>query len=66
MRTFVKPGITGLAQMSGYWGEPKDDKDVEERAKLDIKYIESWSMPLDFWICFKAMLQVVKPPKVAY
>ena len=44
MRTLAKPGITGLAQMKGYRGEVKDDKDVEERAKLDIQYIESWSL----------------------
>ena len=66
VRTFAKPGITGLAQMSGYRGEAKDDKDVMERAKLDIKYIENWSLPLDFWIIFQTMLQVVKPPKTAY
>ena len=59
VRTFAKPGITGLAQVSGYWGEAKNDQDVIERAKLDIKYIEDWSLPLDFWIIFKAMLQVV-------
>ena len=64
MRTLAKPGITGLAQMKGYRGEVKDDKDVEERAKLDIQYIESWSLPLDFWIIFKTMLQIVKPPRV--
>ena len=66
VRTFAKPGITGLAQVSGYCGEPKDDKVVEETTKLDIKYIENWSLPLDFWICFKAMLQVIHPPKVGY
>ena len=66
VRTFAKPGITGLAQMNGFRGEAKDEKDVIERAKLDIKYIESWSMPLDFWIIFQTMLQVVKPPKTAY
>jgi exopolysaccharide biosynthesis polyprenyl glycosylphosphotransferase len=66
VRTFAKPGITGLAQMSGYRGEAKNDEDVIERAKLDIKYIEDWSLPLDFWIIFKTMLQVVKPPKTAY
>jgi exopolysaccharide biosynthesis polyprenyl glycosylphosphotransferase len=65
VRTFAKPGITGLAQMSGYRGEAKNDEDVIERAKLDIKYIEDWSLPLDFWIIFKTMLQVVKPPKTA-
>jgi exopolysaccharide biosynthesis polyprenyl glycosylphosphotransferase len=66
VRTFAKPGITGLAQMSGFRGEAKDDKDVEDRAKKDIEYIENWSQPLDFWIIFKTMLQVLKPPKTAY
>ena len=66
VRTFAKPGITGLAQMSGKRGEAKNDQDVIERAKLDIKYIENWSLPWDFWIIFKTMLRVVKPPKTAY
>jgi exopolysaccharide biosynthesis polyprenyl glycosylphosphotransferase len=66
VRTFAKPGITGLAQMSGFRGEAKDENDVIERAKLDIKYIENWSLPFDFWIIFQTMLQVVKPPKTAY
>jgi lipopolysaccharide/colanic/teichoic acid biosynthesis glycosyltransferase len=45
VRTRAKPGITGLAQISGYRSEPKDDCDVRERAKLDIKYIQNWSLP---------------------
>ena len=49
-----------------YRGEAKNDQDVVERAELDIKYIESWSLPLDFWIILNTMLQVVKPPKTAY
>jgi exopolysaccharide biosynthesis polyprenyl glycosylphosphotransferase len=66
VRTFAKPGITGLAQMSGYRGEAKNDQDVVDRAKLDIRYIEDWSLPLDFWIIFSTMCQVFKPPKTAY
>ena len=66
VRTFAKPGITGLAQVSGYRGEAKNDEDVEERAKLDIKYIETWSLPLDLWIIFKTFFKVFKPPKTAY
>jgi exopolysaccharide biosynthesis polyprenyl glycosylphosphotransferase len=66
VRTFAKPGITGLAQMSGYRGEAKNDQDVIERAKLDIKYIEKWSLPLDFWIIFSTFVQVFRPPKTAY
>ncbi len=66
VRTFAKPGITGLAQVSGYRGEAKNDEDVAERAKLDIKYIETWSLPLDLSIIFKTFYQVLKPPKTAY
>ncbi|HEY5741808.1 MAG TPA: exopolysaccharide biosynthesis polyprenyl glycosylphosphotransferase [Terrimicrobiaceae bacterium] len=66
VRTFAKPGITGLAQMSGYRGEAKNDQDVVERAQLDIKYIENWSLPFDFWIILNTMYQVFRPPKTAY
>jgi lipopolysaccharide/colanic/teichoic acid biosynthesis glycosyltransferase len=52
--------------MSGYRGEAKNDPDVIERAKLDIKYIEKWSLPLDFWIIFRTFVQVFRPPKTAY
>ena len=66
VRTFAKPGITGLAQMRGFRGEAKNDKDVVDRAKLDIDYIEDWSLARDFWIIFNTMYQVFRPPKTAY
>jgi lipopolysaccharide/colanic/teichoic acid biosynthesis glycosyltransferase len=62
IRAWAKPGVTGLAQSSGYRGDPQDENDVVEAAKLDIQYIENWSLPLDFWIMWKALLQIVKPP----
>ena len=65
VRTFAKPGVTGLAQISGYCGEAKNDQDVVESAKLDIRYIENWSMPLDFWIICNALCQLIRPPKTA-
>jgi lipopolysaccharide/colanic/teichoic acid biosynthesis glycosyltransferase len=65
-RTFAKPGITGLAQISGYRGEPRDDQDVTESTKLDLWYIQNWSLPLDLWIIFNTVFQVFKPPKTAY
>ena len=34
--------------------------------KLDIRYIEDWSLPLDFYIIFGLMYQVFRPPKTAY
>ena len=65
VRTFAKPGVTGLAQISGFHADATTDADVEESAKLDIRYIENWSLPLDWWIICRAICQVIKPPKSA-
>ena len=43
VRHFVKPGITGLAQVRGFRGEIEKNSDMEKRIKLDIYYIENWS-----------------------
>ncbi len=51
----IKPGMTGLAQISG-----RSDLDFEEEVKLDIYYIENWSLKLDFWILLKTPLVVLK------
>lgn len=51
----IKPGITGLAQVSG-----RSDLLFEEEAKLDIYYIENWSMLFDISILFKTPLAVFK------
>ena len=63
IRAWAKPGVTGLAQVKGYGRDPINDREVEESAKLDIEYIENWSLPLDLWIVFKALLQTVEPPR---
>ena len=44
----IKPGITGLAQISG-----RSDLDSEEEIKLDTFYMENWSMILDLQILLK-------------
>jgi len=51
----IKPGITGLAQISG-----RSDLMFEEEVKLDLYYIENWSMLLDFSILLKTPLAVIK------
>lgn len=55
----IKPGITGLAQISG-----RSDLLFEEEAKLDIYYIENWSLILDLSILFKTPLAVFKHREV--
>jgi putative colanic acid biosynthesis UDP-glucose lipid carrier transferase len=52
VRHFVKPGITGWAQVNGLRGETKQVEDMENRVKYDIWYIENWNFLLDFKILF--------------
>lgn len=55
----IKPGITGLAQISG-----RSDLSFEEEVKLDTYYIENWSMILDFSILARTPWAVVRSRKV--
>lgn len=48
----IKPGITGLAQISGYRGETETLKKMKLRVKYDLIYIQKWSLFLDFKIIF--------------
>ncbi|TRZ46018.1 exopolysaccharide biosynthesis polyprenyl glycosylphosphotransferase [Robertkochia solimangrovi] len=66
VRHFVKPGITGLAQVRGYRGEVENDTDIINRVKFDIFYIENWSMALDFKIIIQTILNVFKGEDKAY
>lgn len=66
VRHFVKPGITGLAQVSGFRGEIETDKDIINRVKYDIFYIENWSLILDFKIIFQTVANAIKGDKKAY
>lgn len=66
VRHFVKPGITGLAQISGFRGEIESDKDIIGRVKYDIFYIENWSLILDLRIIIKTFMNAVKGEEKAY
>jgi putative colanic acid biosynthesis UDP-glucose lipid carrier transferase len=46
-RHFVKPGITGLAQMRGARGETRTVADMRRRVEYDLEYIRTWSLWLD-------------------
>ena len=62
----VKPGITGLAQVSGYRGEIKKRSDIKNRVRLDIFYIENWSFFLDLKIILRTVFNVIKGEEGAY
>ena len=65
-RHIVKPGITGLAQVSGCRGEIKKKADIMNRIRFDIFYIENWSFFLDIKIIFKTILNVFQGEEKAY
>jgi len=66
VRHFVKPGITGLAQISGFRGEIESDKDIIGRVKYDIFYIENWSLLLDLKIITRTFLHAINGDDKAY
>ncbi|MCI6636857.1 MAG: sugar transferase [Bilifractor sp.] len=55
-RLSMKPGITGMWQVSGR----SDIKDFEEVVKLDCEYIDNWSLLLDLKIILKTIVQVFR------
>ncbi len=66
VRHYIKPGITGLAQVSGYRGEIETDKDMINRIKFDIYYIENWSLFLDLKIIILTVINIFKGEEKAY
>ena len=56
----IKPGITGLAQVSG-----RSDLSFEEEVKLDIHYIENWSLARDIRILLRTPMAVLRHRQVA-
>jgi putative colanic acid biosynthesis UDP-glucose lipid carrier transferase len=66
VRHFVKPGITGLAQVSGYRGEVEDENHIINRVKYDIFYLENWSLFMDLKIVFQTVYNAIKGDKRAY
>jgi len=66
VRHFVKPGITGLAQVSGFRGEVEDDNFITNRVKYDIFYLENWSLVMDLKIVFQTIFNALKGDDKAY
>jgi putative colanic acid biosynthesis UDP-glucose lipid carrier transferase len=55
LRHSIKPGITGLAQASGFRGEIQKESDIVNRIRLDIFYLENWSLLLDIKIIIRTI-----------
>ena len=54
-RLVVKPGLTGLWQVSG-----RSDLTWEESVRLDLRYVENWSLALDLQILWKTVFVLIR------
>lgn len=66
IRSMVKPGITGLAQVNGLRGDNGDvDLEMKKRILADSFYVKNWSLVLDAVIIFKTVFLIIKGDKKA-
>jgi putative colanic acid biosynthesis UDP-glucose lipid carrier transferase len=66
IRHFVKPGVTGWAQVNGFRGEIKREDQLRKRIEHDIWYLEHWSPWLDIRIIFLTLYVSFKGDKNAF
>ena len=66
IRHFVKPGVTGWAQVNGFRGEIKKEDQLRKRIECDIWYLENWSLWLDLRIIFLTLYVTFKGDKNAF
>lgn len=58
VRHYVKPGITGWAQINGFRGETNELWKMEKRVELDKEYIQNWSLDWDIVIVWKTIFDL--------
>jgi putative colanic acid biosynthesis UDP-glucose lipid carrier transferase len=66
LRHQVKPGITGLSQIRGFRGEMVDSRMLKSRLKIDLFYLNHWSLFLDFFIIGKSIKLMIFGDDKAY
>jgi putative colanic acid biosynthesis UDP-glucose lipid carrier transferase len=66
IRHFLKPGITGWAQVNGFRGEITEPKQIKMRVQNDLWYLENWNIWLDIKIMFLTVYTILIGDKKAY
>lgn len=66
VRHYVKPGITGWAQVNGFRGETKEIWQMEERVKRDLWYTENWTFWLDIRIILLTIGKIIGKDNQAF
>ncbi len=66
VRHFVKPGLTGWAQVNGYRGATENPNAMQRRIEHDLYYIENWTVLLDLTIVARTIVCILRGDKNAY
>lgn len=66
VRHYIKPGITGWAQINGFRGQTEELWQMERRVEHDVWYIENWSTWLDIKIMFRTVFNAARGEKNAF
>ncbi|MEG1564068.1 MAG: undecaprenyl-phosphate glucose phosphotransferase [Bacteroides sp.] len=66
VRHFIKPGITGWAQISGFRGETRELAQMEGRINADIWYMEHWTFMFDLYIVYRTAKNFFHNDRLAY
>lgn len=66
VRHFVKPGVSGWAQVNGYRGEIENSEQLRKRIEHDISYSENWTLLLDIKIIIMTVVNTFKGDKNAF
>jgi putative colanic acid biosynthesis UDP-glucose lipid carrier transferase len=66
VRQFIKPGITGWAQVNGYRGEITNTEQIKMRVNKDLWYLENWTLWLDIRILFLTVYYILRGDKKAF
>lgn len=66
VRHFIKPGITGWAQVNGYRGATDQLWKMERRVEHDVWYSENWTFFLDIKIIVRTVLNAIQGEKNAF
>jgi putative colanic acid biosynthesis UDP-glucose lipid carrier transferase len=66
VRHFVKPGITGLAQVKGLRGDTNHPDSMKRRVQYDLYYLENWNFTFDLKIIIKTVVNMIKGQETAF
>lgn len=66
VRHYLKPGITGWAQVNGHRGETKEHQQMLDRVEHDVWYMENWSFAKDIEIIYKTVANIAKGEENAF